>query len=63
MLYPSATTVAELRFGVEKLPVGSRRDHLPDHLEPQELPMFAGRVLAFDLSASLPQAPLDGRLP
>ena len=47
----SAITVAELRFGV-RLPVGRRRDRLRNDLEGQVLPMFAGRVLAFNLVAS-----------
>ena len=51
-LYLSAITVAELRFGVAALPAGKRRDSLQESLEKQALPLFAGRVLAFDMSAS-----------
>ena len=51
-LYLSAISVAELRFGVQSLPVGRRRDRLHEDLERQVLPMFAGRILAFDLAAS-----------
>ena len=51
-LYLSAISVAELRFGVQSLPVGRRRDRLNEDLEGQVLPMFAGRVLTFDLAAS-----------
>lgn len=51
-LYLSAVTVAELRFGVQSLPVGRRRSGLHEGLERRILPMFAGRVLAFDLPAS-----------
>ena len=51
-LYLSAITVAELRFGVQSLPVGHRRDRLHENLEHKVLPIFVGRVLAFDLSAS-----------
>ena len=57
-LYLSAITVAELRFGVQSLPVGRRRDRLHQDLERQILPMFAGRVLAFDLAASRAYADL-----
>ena len=57
-LYLSATTVAELRFGVRSLPAGRRRDRLHEDLEGQVLPMFAGRVLAFDLPASQAYAEL-----
>ena len=57
-LYLAAITVAELRFGVRSLPVGRRRDRLNEDLERQVLPMFAGRVLAFDLAASQAYAEL-----
>ena len=51
-LYLSAITVAELRFGVASLSAGKRRDRLQESLEKQALPLFAGRVLPFDMSAS-----------
>ena len=51
-LYLSAITVAELHFGVRALPNGRRRNRLHEDLERQILPMFAGRVLPFDLAAS-----------
>jgi len=51
-LYLSAITVAELRFGMASLPTGKRRDSLQESLEKQILPLFAGRVLPFDLRAS-----------
>ena len=57
-LYLATITVAELRFGVRSLPVGRRRDRLNEDLERQVLPMFAGRVLAFDLAASQSYAEL-----
>ena len=57
-LYLSAITVAELRFGVQSLPAGRRRDRLHEDLEGQVLPVFAGRVLAFDLPASQAYAEL-----
>ncbi len=57
-LYLSAITVAELRFGVQALPDGQRRNQLHKDLEQQVLPMFAGRVLAFDLAASQAYAEL-----
>ncbi|MDE0250059.1 MAG: type II toxin-antitoxin system VapC family toxin [Gammaproteobacteria bacterium] len=57
-LYLSAITVAELRFGVQALPDGQRRNRLHEDLEQQVLPMFAGRVLAFDLAASQAYAEL-----
>jgi toxin FitB len=51
-LYLSAITVAELRFGIAVLPAGKRRDRLRGRLEEEVLPVFAGRVLPFDLNAS-----------
>ena len=47
-LYLSASTVAELRFGVWSLPAGRRRDRLLEDLEERVSPMFVGRVLPFD---------------
>ena len=60
-LYLSAITVAELRFGVAAMPAGKRRDALDASLEQQILPLFAGRVLAFDLAASARYAELMSR--
>lgn len=51
-LYLAAITVAELRFGVASLPTGKRQDRLRESLERQVLPLFAGRVLPFDMAAS-----------
>jgi toxin FitB len=48
-LYLSAITVAELRSGVALLPAGKRRTGLQQNLEGRVLPLFAGRVLPFDL--------------
>lgn len=57
-LYLSAITVAELRFGVAALPAGKRRQNLRESLETRILPLFAGRVLPFDLAASQAYADL-----
>jgi len=51
-LYLSAISVAELRLGVAVMPAGKRRDRLRGRLEEEVLPVFAGRVLPFDLKAS-----------
>lgn len=48
-LYLSAITVAELRAGVALLPSGRRRAGLHENLEERVLPLFAGRVMPFDL--------------
>jgi predicted nucleic acid-binding protein len=51
-LYLSAITVAELRAGIALLPAGKRRDSLHDNLEKRLLPMFANRVLPFDMACT-----------
>ncbi|MDM0113984.1 type II toxin-antitoxin system VapC family toxin [Variovorax sp. J22R133] len=51
-LFLSAITVAELRAGVALLPAGKRRSGLQQNLEKQVLPLFAGRVLPFDLACT-----------
>ncbi len=51
-LFLSAITVAELRAGLAVLPSGRRRTALLDKLETRVLPLFAGRVLPFDLSCT-----------
>ncbi|MGL4574345.1 MAG: type II toxin-antitoxin system VapC family toxin [Burkholderiaceae bacterium] len=57
-LYLSAITVAELRAGVALLPAGKRRTGLQESLETQVLPLFAGRVLPFDLGCTQAYAQL-----
>ena len=57
-LYLSAITVAELRFGVASLPAEKRRTRMDDSLETEILPLFAGRILAFDPAGSLAYAKL-----
>lgn len=57
-LFLSAIAVAELRAGVAQLPNGRRRTGLQTNLEKRVLPLFAGRVLAFDLSCTQPYAEL-----
>jgi toxin FitB len=47
-LFLSVITLAELRFGVERLPVGARRNRLQSWVE-EELPgRFEGRLLGVD---------------
>ena len=51
-LYLSAITVAELRAGIALMPTGKRRDGLHENLEKRLLPMFANRVLPFDMACT-----------
>jgi predicted nucleic acid-binding protein len=60
-LYLSAISLAELRFGIAALPPGKRRDFLQSSLEQRILPLFAGRVLSFDVPASTAYALLRAR--
>jgi predicted nucleic acid-binding protein len=48
----SAVTVAELQAGVAALPAGRRRARLAQLLAERVMPLFEGRVLAFDLQAA-----------
>jgi hypothetical protein len=57
-LFLSAITVAELRAGLALLPAGKRRAGLHESLEARVLPLFSGRVLAFDLGCTRAYAQL-----
>jgi len=60
-LFLSAITVAELRAGVTLLPSFRRRAGLQESLETKVLPLFAGRVLPFDLTCTQAYADLMAR--
>jgi predicted nucleic acid-binding protein len=60
-LYLAAISLAELRFGVASLPPGKRKDALHTSLEQRVLPLFAGRILAFDAAASAAYAQIRAR--
>lgn len=51
-LYLTTVNIAELLAGVEVLPVGKRRDALKEALLQQVIPLFDGRILAFDHKAA-----------
>ena len=61
-LYLSTISLAELRFGIAALPEGKRRETLHFSLERRVLPLFAGRILAFDEPASRSYAVLRARV-
>lgn len=50
-LYISSVTVAELLFGIGALPDGQRKQKLAATLDAM-LPLFEGRILAFDTDAA-----------
>ena len=51
-LFVTAITEAELRYGVEILPAGQRRDRLFAEVEGTLREDFAGRILPFDSAAA-----------
>jgi predicted nucleic acid-binding protein len=57
-LYLLVVTVAELRFGIAAMPAVRRRVVLHGRVEGALLPLFAGRILPFDLDASRTYAAL-----
>jgi len=57
-LFLSAITVAEMRAGVALLPATKRRAGLQQNLEKRVLPLFAGRVLPFDMGCAQAYAEL-----
>jgi predicted nucleic acid-binding protein len=61
-LFLAAITVAELRAGVALLPAGKRRAALQRSLEKRVLPLFAGRVLPFDVACTQAYAELIARV-
>lgn len=54
----TAVTVAELQYGIERLPEGRRKAALHDAARAMLEQDFAGRVLAFDEAAALQYGPL-----
>jgi len=57
-LYLTAVTVAELRFGIAVLPLGSRRRRLEDEFEKRILSLFLGRILSFEEGSTAAYASL-----
>jgi predicted nucleic acid-binding protein len=60
-LYMAAIGLAELRFGVAALPDGKRKSMLHDSLERRIVPIFAGRIMPFDVAASEAYAEIMSR--
>lgn len=51
--YLSAITEAELRYGIEILPLGQRRQQFKTALDGMLAQDFAGRILTFDSAAAI----------
>lgn len=60
-LFLTTITLAEVRYGIAVLPAGRRRDELDRRFEGEVVPLFAGRILAFDEPASREYAALRAR--
>jgi len=60
-LYLTTITVAELLAGIETMPVGKRRTELAAALTSRIMPLFEGRILAFDRPASESFARVNAR--
>lgn len=60
-LYLTTISLAEVRYGIACLPKGRRRQLLNDRFEGEVLPLFRGRVLAFDEPATAAYAALRAR--
>jgi predicted nucleic acid-binding protein len=60
-LYLSTIAVAEIGFGLATMPPGKRRAIYQRRLQQEVLPLFAGRVLPFDLDAAQAYANLMAR--
>ncbi|MEX0450127.1 type II toxin-antitoxin system VapC family toxin [Spiribacter sp. 221] len=60
-LYLSAVTVAELRAGIALMPAGKRQDGVRAYLEEHLLPLFANRMLDFDVACTRAYAELLAR--
>jgi len=61
-LYLSAMTGGELRAGVALMPPGQKRARLHERIEQEVLPMFAGRILPFDMACTQAYAALLARV-
>ena len=51
-VFLSAVTLAEVRYGIELLPKGARRDRLSNWLRNELTERFAGRILPIDSSVA-----------
>lgn len=60
-LYLSTITIAEMRFGIAALPAGRRRRILSERFEGEVMPLFHGRILAFDELAATAYARIRAR--
>jgi predicted nucleic acid-binding protein len=60
-LYLTTVNLAELLAGIELLPAGKRKTALKKALDAQILPLFEGRMLAFDVKAAATFAQINAK--
>jgi predicted nucleic acid-binding protein len=60
-LHICTISLAELRFGIAIMPEGKRQESLRQRLEERIVPMFDGRILAFDAAPASVYARLRAR--
>lgn len=51
-IFLSVVSVTELRYGIERMPAGSRRKRLDQWLVDELLPRFDGRIIPVDLTVA-----------
>jgi toxin FitB len=61
--YLSVLSIAEIEFGILRMPAGQRRANLEHWLETQTKRFFADRLLSFDAAAATQWARLRDRYP
>jgi len=60
-LHICTISLAELRFGAAIMPDGKRKEKLHQRIEDHIVPMFDGRILAFDLAPAAVYAQIRAR--
>lgn len=60
-LFLTTVTLAEVRYGIAALPTGKRKAGLTERFEADVVPLFAGRILAFDEPATHEYAAIRAR--
>jgi toxin FitB len=51
-VFLSVVTLAEIRYGIERMPMGARRNRLSSWLRNEVIERFAGRILQVDTAVS-----------
>jgi predicted nucleic acid-binding protein len=62
-LFLSSVSAGEIRYGIDRLARGHKRNALEDWFEETVIVGFAGRIVAFDLAAAVCWGDLRARFP